>query len=409
MKTLSGLSPMLFLSLALAGCAGEEAAPSGEANPETKAASSPLEAALHDVDLGVNLAAAKTTLETALQQNAVSGEARDDVEIALAVAYKGLGDDERALSTLEATIARGGRSEWSRQQDATRLLVRWLTGVDRPPVRSASDPSALLVAPVAHALARTLPRSSKDRVDINLAIFGGDETSELLGTLHLDSALRQQAEEQCPLCDRDLSIRTNRSRYGDWTSLMVEAEHFAETLAVFYYDLETGKIPPRYDGYLPMPSAAIAQRLADGKGFYAVKQRPGAPPIVLFAAPRRAQLAAVEGAFAVRTDLPEEPVSVALPQGLLSREIKAAIRGQFGAFKACYEALPEPRPSGKLELAFSIDGAGSVQRASAGPATTLDAPAFTRCILQEAEKVKFAALGGRGETTVRYPITFRPD
>jgi len=409
MKTISPVSPASLFVLVLASCTAGPADLTETAEPSAVAASSALEAAMHDVDRGVSLAAARSTIEAALQQNAVTGEARDDAELALAVACEGLDDHEHAVSTLEATMARHGRSNWARQQDANRLLVRWLTGTDRPATRSRSDSSALPVAPVAHALARTIPRSSKERVDIAIARFGGDETSEMLGTFRIDGALRQDAEVECPLCDRDLSTHTSSSGYVDWTGVAVEAEDFGKTLAVFYYDQEAGKIPARYDAYLPMPSAAIEARLQDGKGFYAVKERPGAPAIVLFAAPRRAQLASVESAFAVQTELPKEPVTVNVPKGLLPREIKAAMRARFGAFRACYEALAEPRPAGTFELAFAIDGDGKVQSASSANGTTMRAPGFERCMLDGARSVEFPALGGAGETTVRYPIAFQPD
>lgn len=411
MKTLPRIATVSLFVLTSAACAGSEAP--GEVTPATSSDGSStsrpaeLEAALHDVDLGENLPSAKATLEQALQRDAITGDVRDDAEISLAIAHKGLGDDERAISTLEALIARRGHSDWNRQQDVNRLLVRWLTGVDRLPSRP--DSSALPVAAVARALAKTIPRTSKERVDVQMARFGGDETSEILGTFRLDGALRQEAEDECPLCERDLATQVSSRGYTDWTGILMETEHFAETLAVFYYDLEYGKIPARYDAYLPMPSAQIEERLRDGKGFYVVKERPGAPAVVLFAAPRRAQLASVESAFAELTELPKAAVSVNLPHGLSPREIKGNMRTQFGAFRACYDALPEPRPSGKVDLAFAIDGEGNVQKPSMADGTSIRQPAFTQCMLQAVQKVRFAALGGSRETTVRYPITFRPD
>lgn len=406
MKTLLSASATTVALVALASAC--VATPGTETEKTSAAPAASVEAALRSVDVGKDLAGAQATLERALRDDTVATDARDDVEIALAAAYQGQGDQERAVSTLEATIARHGREDWSRQHDASRLLMRWLTGAE-PPARRRWDLGVLPVAPVAHALARTIPRTSKDRVEIVMAKFGGDETSEMLGTFRLDDALRQEQQERCPLCDRALSVHTSSSGYDDWTSIPIEAERFSSALMVFHYDQESGKIPSRYDAYLPVPTAVIEERLRSGKGFYAVKERPGAPAIVLFAAPRTAQLSAVESAFAVRTDLPKEPVEVNVPHGLSPREIQGSVRASFGAFRACYEALPEPRPSGTFELDFAIDGRGRAKSSIAGAGTTIHVPALTRCMVDAASKVTFAAIGGSADTTVRYPIRFSPD
>ena len=110
MKTIPPVSPASLFVVVLAACTAGPADPTETVEPSAVAASSALEAAMHDVDRGVNLAAARSTIESALQQNTVAGEARDDAELALAVACEGLDDHERAVSTLEATMARHGRS-----------------------------------------------------------------------------------------------------------------------------------------------------------------------------------------------------------------------------------------------------------------------------------------------------------
>lgn len=407
MKTILSASAATALVAFAAACVATPAEVT-ESTPSSVTPPSTIEAALRSVDVGKDLASAQTTLERALRDGTVAADARDDVEIALATAYQGQGDQERAVATLEATVARHGRDDWARQHDVSRLLMKWLTGAE-PPARRRPDFSALPVAPVAHALAKTIPRLSKDRVEVVMATFGGDETSEMLGTFRLGDALRQEQQEQCPLCDGELSVHSSSHGYNDWTAIPIEAERFSSSLVVFHYDQERGKIPSRYDAYLPLPTAAIEKRLESGKGFYAVKERPGAPAIVLFAAPRTAQLSAVEGAFAVRTDLPKEPVEVNVPHGLLPREIQGSVRASFGALRACYEALPEPRPTGTFELDFAIDGQGHAKNVVAGRGTTIQVPAFTRCMTDAASKVSFAAIGGAADTTVRYPIQFSPD
>ena len=394
------------LTLALAACSN-----AGDTST-TPAAPSPVasvEGALRDVDVGRDLVVARHTLEHALEQNLLTGDPRDDAELALAAAWHGLGNDDRAVSVLEATLARHGRgTDWERQKDASRLLVRYLTGTDRVPSRSLGDIHALPVAPIARALAKTIPRTSKERADVAIARFGGDESSEKLGTFALDTALRQAAEEACPLCE-DLSTYTSSSTYSDWTGLPAELERYANLVAVFYYDRENG-IPARYDAYLPLPVAEIEERLLEGgKGFYAVKERVGAPAIVLFAAPRRAQLAAVEGAFAIQRELPKEPVPVDVPRGLTPREIQGAMRAGFPELKACYEALPEPRPAGTLELDFAIDPVGTAKNVSSARSSTMHNTTFVACALGVARTLTFPALGGSGDTTVRYPITLSPD
>ena len=58
---------------------------------------------------------------------------------------------------------------------------------------------------------------------------------------------------------------------------------------VFYFDLESDRIPTRYEKYLPLDEKTIVSHLENGDGLIAAKERKGAPPAILIAAPRSAR------------------------------------------------------------------------------------------------------------------------
>jgi hypothetical protein len=182
----------------------------------------------------------------------------------------------------------------------------------------------------------------------------------------------------------------------------------ATSLTVFYYDLEHNQVPGRYDAHLPIPSEKVASLLTPEQGVVVVKLRPGAPPIVLIAAPRWALLSEVEEVFSNMTEFPTEPKLVPLGPNLRAKEIRSAVRASNPSFRKCYEDLLEKQPDaeGKLVLGFEIEGDGTVEGARIEEESTLRDQQLHRCFVDVARGLSFPAL--RGKTTVRYPIELRP-
>src|SRR5690606_6015043 len=105
---------------------------------------------------------------------------------------------------------------------------------------------------------------------------------------------REQAQARCPTCENvPVKIHTSSSREPSWTSIPKYRKRLEAALIVVYVDLES-LVPARYEDILPMPTGEIAARLQKGDGLIAVRERKGAPPIILLAAPRRSQLSEVE-------------------------------------------------------------------------------------------------------------------
>src|SRR5207249_4621936 len=127
-------------------------------------------------------------------------------------------------------------------------------------------------------------------------------------------------------------------------------------------DLGPNRIPARYDALLPIPSAEIVARLERGEGLISIRERPGAPPAILLAAPRESQLDAVEETFAAMTSLPTATTPVALSSALRPEEIRGVVRSARKTYKACYEALlaREPEAKGELVLRFGVEADGAV-------------------------------------------------
>jgi TonB family protein len=180
-------------------------------------------------------------------------------------------------------------------------------------------------------------------------------------------------------------------------------------LTVFYFDLGAGRIPARYDAELPLPSAEIAARLAKGDGLVAARERPGAPPVLLIAAPRDVQLVQVEEALAAMKSLPTEPVAVPVNGARQPEEIQSVVRASFGAFRQCYEAVLKvsPAATGTVKMHFVIRNDGSVEGVSAVADGPLRDAAFERCMTAAVQGLAFPAAPG-GKVTVTYPIVFSP-
>jgi hypothetical protein len=184
--------------------------------------------------------------------------------------------------------------------------------------------------------------------------------------------------------------------------------NLATALTVFYYDLETNRIPSRYDAYLPMQSARIAAHLEKGEGLIAVKVREGAPPIIVLAAPRWAMLSEVEKAFAAMTELPTEPTPVPLSLALRPKEIHAVVRSTYPQLRSCYETLlaSAPDAQGKVVASFAIYPAGTVEDLDMTKDSTLTDATLQGCFKTVFAGMRFPATGRT--TTVQYPISLSP-
>jgi hypothetical protein len=289
--------------------------------------------------------------------------------------------------------------------------TRLVTGSEAGPLTDGPE-EAQKASPFARALAQAFPKAGPGARDLSvhvLAFGGSDEVSHRLGTFAVGAAMRAMEREACPVCDDHRLIHTFSSRTGGWVGIPASRPRLGSSLAVFYFDLGSQRIPARYDAELPIPSAEIAARLSRGEGLVAARERPGAPPVILIAAPRKAQLAAVEEALAAMRSLPKEPVAVPVAAPLSADEIRSVVRGAFPSYRACYEELLKrsPAAAGTVPLKFAVEGDGSVSDLQIDTAAaTLHDAALEQCMLTTTAALTFTAAGVK--TTVTYPIAFAP-
>ncbi|XXX78452.1 AgmX/PglI C-terminal domain-containing protein [Sorangium sp. So ce134] len=407
--------------LSLASCAEgpEAAAPGAEARVDLAAGadrrpdiSLAIEQAERRLDAGREIAAARQALSEALADPAVTPDQRDQARLAMSRVLEAEGDLEAAIAAVESLLGDHAVEEpWPLQKAAERRLRLLITGSEEKPLpEEPSDPEH--ASPFARALARyfTVPEAGPRELTVRVLTFGGSrEVSDRLKTFAIPTAIRALRQEACPRCDDRVLI--NRVSYGTdgWTQIPAARPQLGSSLAVFYFDLGNQRIPARYDADLPMPTADIVARLEKGEGLIAVRERGGAPPAILIAAPRQAQLPAVEEALAAMKELPAGPVAVPLPDGLTRAEIQAVVRTGFPAYRTCYEALLERRPeaAGTIPLSFAIlaDGTAADVLVDAATATLRDA-ATDRCMVEATRGLRFPAIGRK--TTVVYPIEFSP-
>jgi hypothetical protein len=171
--------------------------------------------------------------------------------------------------------------------------------------------------------------------------------------------------------------------------------------------LGDGRIPARYDAELPMPGEAIARALEQGKGLVMARERKGAPPSIVIAAPREAQLGEMEEALAGMSALPTEPFTQALSPSLSSEEIQAVLRAGFGQYWACYEArlTQDPTAWGTIKLKFEIKPDGTVAAAAVDAVTRgLDDAALQQCMVSATNTLVFPE--ALAKTDVLYPLQF---
>ncbi|WP_394834365.1 AgmX/PglI C-terminal domain-containing protein [Pendulispora rubella] len=390
-----------FALVLLAGCGETSAAPGTAPAPANVTSEGALEQALVDVDIGQNLETARETLTTTLASGTVSKADRVRADLALAKLLEST-DKERAVTLLEDAASLDDEA-------AQKRLFRLLAGRDAPSswLRNTWDapPPAS-----AFAFARYFPAATADNeVDVQVLAFGGDaRTTDTLGTFHVGDALRSSALDACGLCEQvKTSIRTSSSHMEFWSAIPAYAAKLEKALVVLYVDEET-MVPERYAKWLAAPEADIRAAFARGEGLVAVKERPGAPPLVTVAAPRVAQLLTVEATLAAMGELPKQPVPVKVHDTLTKNEIQRGIRANFGAFWTCYEALVTRRPEarGKANLGFAVTASGKVEDVHVTLDATLEDPEVRACFEKATRAMHYPAWSKNpsAKTTVRYPI-----
>ena len=381
---------------------------SSSASPtRVSAASLRIEQALRRIETGKELAEARTSLDEVVKDPAATTDERDEATLALSRALEGLGDHEGAVATTESLIAAHADDHpWRFDDRADSQLRKLLTGSEA--ALRGPDANEGPVAPIARVLTRYFPERAGQVTPVNLFFVGRAATSDRLGSFDIGGAMHALKREACALCDDRLNIHTKRSRRGSWTGIPAERSRYADALVVFYFDLGDGRIPARYDALLPMPSAEIVSRLEKGQGLIAVRERTGAPPIILLAAPREAQLADVDEAFAAMKSLPTEPTPVTISARLRPEEIKRIVRSTRAAHQKCAAALfaKTPDGGGSVRLHFKVRGDGSVseEKLEAPTHASLADATFQSCVLDAVRPLEFPASGS--DLTVSFPLVF---
>lgn len=413
----------LVVSVCVAGCdtANDEqetdapgTQPEAAADAPAETAVAPvaerLERALRALDRGEDIAGAKVALEAILADKAVTTEQRDEAKLGLSRALSELGDEEGAIAAAEDVLASHWEDGKYPAREAAETRLRMLL-VGKPEGSTYRLPRAKPLPPAAHALAKFFQPDAEGRVLVDMFLFGspGRARSEAF------EVAEAKREEASLTLSKNQWIGQSVSQSTSWTALPPAiAEKRADmpqadrSLLVFFYDLGDGRVPSRYDAYLPIPSEQIAAVLEQGQGLIAMRKRETGKPTFVIAAPRAGQLAIVEEAFSKLTELPAEPLKVPLPEGLMPEEIQARVRASFGSIRKCYEELlsRDKEAEGKFNIEFVIDAHGKVERATRGEESTLTDAKLETCILAGVRKLEFPAVGK--STTVKYPVVMSP-
>jgi len=401
---------LLALSSAFGpGCASEGAG-DGEAPliaaPTTEAPFAlRVERAARSLDRGEDPKEARAELEAALADPRATATERDEATLVLSRALEASGEKDEAIVVIEKLLAAHAEDrEWAASAEVEKRLRKLVTGEEKAPSRrltSAPRPAS----PFARELAKFFEPDAAGRYHVRVLAFGGDrgDASERLGTFDVGGALRSEKEKSCPSCEVNVDNQTHRE--STWLGLVRRRAELPSSLVVIYYDLEGGRIPARYDADLPLPTAEIEARLAKGKGLVAARERPGAPPVILIAAPRFAQLDNVETNLAGMSELPLDAVSVDVPESLEAEEIQSVVRASFRDFRACYEAVLATNPSaaGRISLDFTVEPSGQTSKVKA-TADSASIASMETCMLDAGKKLVFPA--ATKETTVVYPVMF---
>jgi hypothetical protein len=379
-----------------------------EAAPAVSGAALSIEQAERMLDRGEDAGEAKRLIEAVIASGSLTADQQSTASVALSRAHEALGETEPAIAVLEKALA-GETDPHHPASLAVRDRLRALvTGSpDKPgPSFVPNDPAPEF----ARALSSYFRPNAEGQISARLFLVGGDDgVSEALGTFNVGAGRRAELDAECPLCDHKVNVHTSRSQ-GDWMLIPSNATQFANAFVAFYYDLQKNRIPARYEAFLPMTVQSIEAELNAGHSLIAATERPGAPPVVLLAAPRTAMLEDVEKALSGMSELPVEPQTIEVETKLRPKEIQAVVRGDFfKPARRCYEELSKRQPEarGKLNLWFEIDGEGTVadHRVTVIEGT-LDEAAFERCIDEAVAKLRFPAIGA--STTVNYPVTMTP-
>lgn len=376
-----------------------------------------LDRALKVLERGGDANEAVAALDALLGDTRATIEQQDEARLGLSAAREALGDADGAVDALEDLLqSHGDGGRFELRDVAEKRLRKLLTGREAEP--SKYTPSERF-APVARALAPYFKSDDKGSTLVDIYAFGdkGGTHADDLGIFNIPAAKRAIFRESCSLCEQNLDLGRSFSRTGSWTAIpraMGEAPadmpQIDRSMLVFYFDLGDDRVPSRYDEYLPIPSAEIVQHLERGEGLIAFRERPNAKPTIVLAAPRVAQLSAVENAFAQLTEMPKTPLVVTLSAGLQPEEIQGVVRASAKELRACYETLlkADPRASGAVAFDFVIGADGAVIKTSASnPKTTLVDPTFIGCTTTIIERLKFPAPSK--EISVTYPLSFTPE
>lgn len=406
MKTTLSFAIALALFSGAAACSN---APSSDgsptASPSAPGSNAALEEALADVDTGRDPARTRAALEAILADPATSKGDRARADAALARVVEPT-DKERAAGLLEDAVALG-------DEDAKSRLFTLLAGHEPPSRWRQRDDTP--IAPSALAFAKYFPAATPDtKVEVHIVRFGAGRTKEqdALGAFSVGAALRQNAIDACGLCDEvKTSIGTHESQERLWSAIPAYTARLEKALVVLYVDEET-LVPERYAKWLAVSPDEVRAAFDRGEGLVAVKERPGAPPVVTLAAPRVSQLLTVEASLAAMKELPKEPVAVKLASGLSKEEVRAAVQNRFGAFKSCYESLLErhPKAAGTAHIAYTITNTGAVTDRTVTLDPGLEDPEHRACFEKAVASLRYPAWSKdpKATTTVRYPIVLSP-
>lgn len=368
-----------------------------------------LERAQRALDRG-EAKAAEEELERMLESDEMEGEERDEALLALSRACEMNGDDEGAIDAVERIlIANAANERFETQEVAERRLRLLLTGAED--TSNIRLPASGDLPPITWELADFFEQGTDGRVLVDLYTFGRP-SRERGGIFEIAEAKRFKLDQDL---SRQIKVGQSISSAGSWLSLPkamgVQQEDMPQadrSMLIFYYDLGDNRVPSRYDDYLPMPSEEIASILEKGQGVVAARKREHGKPVIVIAAPREAQLEAVEEAFSRMTEMPFTPVTVPLTPKLMPGEIQGVVRASFGAMRKCYETAlkTDKTMEGKIALSFEIDRDGYVSSGTIGEGTTLREPTFVQCMLSKLRDLKFPASGEK--TQVTYPIVMSP-
>ncbi len=228
------------------------------------------------------------------------------------------------------------------------------------------------------------------RVDVDVIRIGvvpNADGSDKHGTFEIAGALRQKAIEACGGCeDPKTNINASRAVESSWTTIPRYASRLDRALVVVYVD-EGTILPDRYAQWLAIPAAEIKSAFARGEGFVAVKDRPGAPPVVTIAAPRASQFDTVESSFSLQKELSKQHV-VPLPKGLSPEEVHAVIEPRMKAIAACAVDKGDTRET-SLAVTYQILGTGAVTELRVDGKE--DDPAARACLDKALSGVRFPA------------------